>query len=147
MWSNDIKCKYMFMFPLKNLALKGLSIGKHHGLMFLPLWNHFLLCSIAEPSSFHHTHICIYQGNYGYCWFWVYINGIYIALLCYIFKQQQWHFYISVGVNCCNYYIIHQILHLSLLLTDPGRVKNRLNLAQKNKTGDFYIDVAEGWMM
>ena len=25
MWSNDIKCKYMFMFPLKNLARKGLS--------------------------------------------------------------------------------------------------------------------------
>ena len=23
MWSNDIKCKYMFMFPLKNLAHKG----------------------------------------------------------------------------------------------------------------------------
>ena len=25
MWSNDIKCKYMFMFPLKNLARKGLK--------------------------------------------------------------------------------------------------------------------------
>ena len=24
MWSNDIKCKYMFMFPLKNLARKEL---------------------------------------------------------------------------------------------------------------------------
>ena len=28
MWSNDIKCKYMFMFPLKNLARKGLSYFK-----------------------------------------------------------------------------------------------------------------------
>ena len=26
MWSNDIECKYMFMFPLKNLARKGLNI-------------------------------------------------------------------------------------------------------------------------
>ena len=26
MLSNDIKCKYMFMFPLKNLARKGLTI-------------------------------------------------------------------------------------------------------------------------
>ena len=26
MWRNDIKCKYMFMFPLKNLARKGLMI-------------------------------------------------------------------------------------------------------------------------
>ena len=25
MWRNDIKCKYMFMFPLKNLARKGLT--------------------------------------------------------------------------------------------------------------------------
>ena len=25
MWSNDTKCKYMFMFPLKNLARKGLT--------------------------------------------------------------------------------------------------------------------------
>ena len=24
-WSNDIKCKYMFLFPLKNLARKGLT--------------------------------------------------------------------------------------------------------------------------
>ena len=26
MWSNDIKCKYMFMFPLKNLARKELIV-------------------------------------------------------------------------------------------------------------------------
>ena len=26
MWRNDTKCKYMFMFPLKNLACKGLMI-------------------------------------------------------------------------------------------------------------------------
>ena len=26
MWINDIKCKYMFMTPLKNLARKGLRI-------------------------------------------------------------------------------------------------------------------------
>ena len=25
MWSNDIKCKYMFICPLKNIAHKGLS--------------------------------------------------------------------------------------------------------------------------
>ena len=29
MWRNDIKCKYMFMFPLKNLAHKGLTICHH----------------------------------------------------------------------------------------------------------------------
>ena len=26
MWSNGIKCKYMFMFHLKNLARKGLTL-------------------------------------------------------------------------------------------------------------------------
>ena len=31
MWSNDIKCKYMFMFPLKNLAHKGLKTFWHWG--------------------------------------------------------------------------------------------------------------------
>ena len=25
LWSNDMKCKYMFHVPLKNLACKGLS--------------------------------------------------------------------------------------------------------------------------
>ena len=27
MWSNDIKCKYMFIFPLQNLARKELIIS------------------------------------------------------------------------------------------------------------------------
>ena len=27
MWRNDTKCKYMFMFPVKNLARKGLRSG------------------------------------------------------------------------------------------------------------------------
>ena len=30
MWMNDTKCKYMFMFPLKNLARKGLTIPPLH---------------------------------------------------------------------------------------------------------------------
>ena len=28
MWINDIKCKYMFMFPVKNLARKGLTCNE-----------------------------------------------------------------------------------------------------------------------
>ena len=31
MWSNDKKCKYMFMFPLQNLARKELNhVNPHH---------------------------------------------------------------------------------------------------------------------
>ena len=37
MWSNDIKCKYMFMFPLKNLPPKGFS---HTG-MNIPILSHW----------------------------------------------------------------------------------------------------------
>ena len=33
MWSNDIKCKYMFMFPLQNLARKELRY-------WLVAWQH-----------------------------------------------------------------------------------------------------------
>ena len=33
MWSNAIKCKYMFMFPLKNLARQGLNIP------YLAVWH------------------------------------------------------------------------------------------------------------
>ena len=33
-WSNDIKCKYMFMFPLNNLARKELTLIPSY--MFLP---------------------------------------------------------------------------------------------------------------
>ena len=33
MWSNDIKCKYMFMFPLKKLARKGLTWLNHYFIM------------------------------------------------------------------------------------------------------------------
>ena len=32
MWSNDIKCKCMFLFPLKNLACKGLRVGSLNNL-------------------------------------------------------------------------------------------------------------------
>ena len=44
MCSNDIKCKYMFMFPLKNLACKELTVLKQcpppylHGLTEIKPW-------------------------------------------------------------------------------------------------------------
>ena len=43
MWSNDIKCKYMFMYPLKNLARKGLSNNY--------LWNNHSLPSCVGDSD------------------------------------------------------------------------------------------------
>ena len=40
MWRNDIKCRYMFMFSLKNLACKGLKLRKGMGYLALTgeLW-------------------------------------------------------------------------------------------------------------
>ena len=50
-WSNDIKCKYIFMFPLKNLARKGLMpsfVGNAHGWVWeLP----FTLPDVASGNS------------------------------------------------------------------------------------------------
>ena len=48
MWRNDMKCKYMFMFPLKNLARKGLKILqlKHQYIDGL-LWD----CSISIDDT------------------------------------------------------------------------------------------------
>ena len=43
MWSNDIKCKYMFMFPLKNLACRGLKSSQ----VFLKC-----LSALHYPTSF-----------------------------------------------------------------------------------------------
>ena len=39
MWNNDIKCKYMFMFPLKNLACKGLKMSSAKWRPFCPYLN------------------------------------------------------------------------------------------------------------
>ena len=36
-WRNDIKCKYMFLFPLKNLARKELITTAHREPMMLYL--------------------------------------------------------------------------------------------------------------
>ena len=42
MWRNDTKCKYMFMFPLKNLARKGLI-----------LINNKVKAAISHPVAYH----------------------------------------------------------------------------------------------
>ena len=38
MWRNDILCKYMFMFLLKNVAHKGLMLFMTHGCFFTYLY-------------------------------------------------------------------------------------------------------------
>ena len=52
MWSNDIKCKYMFMFPLENLSRKGL-------INCLP--NRSLRCRSKQISKLRVTGLC--EGN------------------------------------------------------------------------------------
>ena len=44
MWSKDIKCKYMFMFPLKNLARKGLKL-----ISFLDLHEAYMVLVPGDP--------------------------------------------------------------------------------------------------
>ena len=45
MWSNDIKCKCMFMFPLKHLARKGLKDT------FDEIWPFTAICLILQEAK------------------------------------------------------------------------------------------------
>ena len=40
MWRNDINYKYIFMFPMKNLARKGLSVNEVALKGYLPIVLH-----------------------------------------------------------------------------------------------------------
>ena len=51
MWRNDTKCKYMFMFPLKNLARKGLRcpLGYSRGnAVYKFLIASFMTCEVTQ---------------------------------------------------------------------------------------------------
>ena len=49
MWNNDIKCKYMFLFPLKNLARKGLTMFSGIYLWAISQWVvELLFCIILK---------------------------------------------------------------------------------------------------
>ena len=65
MWGNDMKCKYMFMFPLKNLACKGLRmhgmIGVKFGMLMYP--DH-LQC---HQTTSHNLHQCWPSSMMQYC--------------------------------------------------------------------------------
>ena len=54
MWSNDIKCKYMFMFPLQNLACKEL-------MNYMYLWQMFESkvgnCRLEHTGYHHNVHL------------------------------------------------------------------------------------------
>ena len=50
MWSNDMQCKYMFMFPLKNLARKGLSYV---------LWIKWILQQVCQYWFHLVIHVCV----------------------------------------------------------------------------------------
>ena len=62
MWSNDIKCKYMFMFPLKNVARKGLDYNMtgpliHHHPSQFTFWNIYF----TIYASIENTQKCIFM--------------------------------------------------------------------------------------
>ena len=67
MWSNDIKCKYMFMFPLKNLALKGLKLLSHctqHNTAFAT-WQQIGMqgAAFCWSCAFKSSDTCFYLGG------------------------------------------------------------------------------------
>ena len=76
MWSNDIKCKYMFMFPLKNLARKGLISNLKH--LMHTNWHNVDDCHgvfnsgmLNKGWSFSQSHFdCSGLMNFFYWLFW-----------------------------------------------------------------------------
>ena len=60
MWSNDIKCKYMFYVPSENLAHKGLSLTQRQ-IAVSPGWGNVINSCRVTTGSFSwmkmHTHI------------------------------------------------------------------------------------------
>ena len=53
MWSNDIRCKYMFMFPLKNLARKGLIFVRRRHENMSPFTGRRVNAIYEETASWH----------------------------------------------------------------------------------------------
>ena len=52
MWSNDIKCRYMFMFCLKDLAHKGLKREILQAVLRFLFWEKHILMSVCTGSIF-----------------------------------------------------------------------------------------------
>ena len=76
MWMNDIKCKYMFMFPLKNLARKGLipTLGIFY-FTKVPVrlfQSHSYLIGVTTASLQRHlpNMNVAYDGILVFWWFW-----------------------------------------------------------------------------
>ena len=61
MWRNDTKCKYMFMFPLKNLSRKGLIMGISYLLLerWSLYWNWLLIVLWWQVHIMVMIHRCI----------------------------------------------------------------------------------------
>ena len=67
-WNNDIKCNYMFLFHLKNLAckgLKGVSMSWCHHISIYYIWKLLLLyrCCVILPDFY-----CILNLNFQLIW-------------------------------------------------------------------------------
>ena len=84
MWNNDIKCKYMIMFPLKNLARKGLMHGgpvKHIRLTYASLnyvitatgWGNDLQSVPGQTFTWNHDDVIKWKHFPRY---WPFVRGI-----------------------------------------------------------------------
>ena len=88
MWRNDTKCKCMFIFPLKNLACKGLNpcgiqklvLSTHYGLVMI--W--WLRSTLAQLIV-----CCLIAANHVQHQCWLILNGGSL-----VFSWEQFH------VNC-----------------------------------------------
>ena len=57
-WRNDIKCKYMFMFPLKDLSRKGLIVNKSS------IWNPHICHQATHNTALLQATILVSGSDY-----------------------------------------------------------------------------------
>ena len=75
MWRNDIKCKYMFMFTLKNLARKELRVNHYNDELIFKMHEidkHFL--SLLDTAMAQVVELIPFEGQWVYieyhgCWY------------------------------------------------------------------------------
>ena len=99
MWRNDIKCKYMFMFPLKNVARKGLNQMEWNLKPGRPMW--------PETSSMNFKISMVWESlDFSDSWATCILS--YLPLLCHLrwislLFYRKWR---ALGLPCmCWWYI------------------------------------------
>ena len=95
MWRNGIKCKYMFLFPLNNLARKGLIYDGLNWASYGIIYWQELLVSSVPLISLKIINFRAWISNYISIYIYIYIGYNYLIMsglnLVTVGQHQLWH--------------------------------------------------------